>query len=163
MRTENSGGARDIRIGARRALSPAMERPHQWEPERDLMQLCLEKGLFHIRAGDLAGAIQEYGQVIGIGERLVNEEGRRELADGLAEAYMNQATMMRALGDAQGSVAPYGGVLVIMEQLVEEQGRSDLASRARSPVVVSGGQGCPHNPGLPWTIDQPGRRQNRPG
>ena len=49
------------------------------EFESDLVALCGEKALVHMRAGDAPGAIQEYNQAIAIQERLIKQESRRDL------------------------------------------------------------------------------------
>ena len=59
------------------------------ELESDLATLCLNKALVHQTAADAQGGLQEYDQAIAIWERLVNQEGRRELADGLA-VYLHE-------------------------------------------------------------------------
>ena len=59
----------------------------QKELESDLATLCWEKALVHRTAADQHGALQEYDQAIAIRERLVNQEGRRELANDLAMAF----------------------------------------------------------------------------
>ena len=71
----------------------------QKELERDLAILCWHKALVHRTAADLHGALQEYDQAIAIRERLVNQEGRRELANDLADCLHEQGHRGQALGD----------------------------------------------------------------
>ncbi len=69
------------------------------ELEKDLATLCTEKAFVHKGAGDIPGAVTLHNQAIAIRERLVNNEGRRELANDLADAYMNKAIAVGDLGD----------------------------------------------------------------
>ncbi len=69
-----------------------------------------------------------YDQVIVIRERLVNSEGRRELANNLATAYMNKANAVMALGDNRAAVTLYDQAIAIYERLVNDEGRRELAN-----------------------------------
>jgi hypothetical protein len=50
-------------------------------------------------------------------ERLVNQEGRHELANDLATTYMNKATAITDLGDHRGAVALYDQTIAIPDLL----------------------------------------------
>ena len=67
-----------------------------------------------------------YDQAIAILERLVNQEGRRELANNLAAVYTNKASAVSALGDHRGAVALYDQAIAIRERLVNQEGRREL-------------------------------------
>src|ERR1035441_715690 len=75
------------------------------EFESDLVALCAEKALVHLRAEDASGAIREYDQVITIKERWVKQHTRPDLAAGLAQSYINKAIAIRIAGDNQGAAA----------------------------------------------------------
>jgi hypothetical protein len=47
--------------------------------------------------GDIGGAVALCDEAITIWERLVNQEGRHELADFLTTAYSNKAALVNAL------------------------------------------------------------------
>ena len=56
-----------------------------------------------------------------IWERLVNEEGRRELASDLASVYVNKANAVSDLGDERGALALYDQAMAILERLVRRK------------------------------------------
>ena len=58
-------------------------------------------------------------------ERLLNKEGRLEIASDLALAYMNKASAVNDLGDTLGAIALYDRVIEIRERLVK-RGQSEL-------------------------------------
>ena len=78
--------------------------------------------------GDNWGAVALFDQAIGIFERLVNQEGRCELANNLASVYQNKAVTLKVLGDNSGAVALYDQAIKIRERLVDQEGRRELAA-----------------------------------
>src|SRR5262249_48534424 len=62
------------------------------ELQVDAARLAMAKGLVHVAAGDLRGAAGAYDESIGIYRRLVEREGRAELANELAGALLNKGT-----------------------------------------------------------------------
>ena len=78
--------------------------------------------------GDMGGAVTLYDRAIVIRERLVNQEGRSELANGLAMAYMNKANAKWVNGDQQGALALLDQAIAIRERLVNQEGRRELAN-----------------------------------
>jgi len=64
---------------------------------------------------------------IAIYERLVNVEGRRELAEALATAYINAAVDVAMLSNKSGAVSLYDRAIRIYERLINEDGRRELA------------------------------------
>jgi TPR repeat protein len=76
--------------------------------------------------GDNRGAVALYDRAIDIWGRLVNGEGRRELANDLAAAYMNKASEVSDLGDNHGAVLLYDQAIAIRERLVNQEGRHEL-------------------------------------
>ena len=70
-----------------------------------------------------------YDRAIAIRERLVEAEGRRELANVLAMACVNKASTLSALGDNRAAVALYDRAIAIRERLVEAEGRRELANK----------------------------------
>ena len=66
-----------------------------------------------------------YDQAIAISERLVNQEGRCELADDLAITYKSKAVALRALGDTRGALALDDQAMEIRERSVNQEGRRE--------------------------------------
>ena len=73
--------------------------------------------------GDHHSAVELYDKAIQILDRLVNEEGRLELANDLATVYMNKAN---DLGDDHTAVDLYDEATQLLERLVKKEGRSEL-------------------------------------
>ena len=71
--------------------------------ENDLVNLCHEAAFVHETADDFSGALALFDRAIEIRERLVNVEGRRELANDLATLYMNKAVAVRSSGGQPSS------------------------------------------------------------
>ena len=78
--------------------------------------------------GDNRAAVGLYDRAIEILERLVNVEGRRELANDLATLYMNKANAVMNLGDNRAAVGLYDRAIEILERLVNVEGRRELAN-----------------------------------
>src|SRR5206468_10236144 len=77
--------------------------------------------------GDNRAAVGLYDRTIEIRERLVNVEGQRELANGLATAYMNKGNAVKNLADNRAAVGLYDRAIEIRERLVNGEGRRELA------------------------------------
>jgi len=58
----------------------------------------------------------------------VEREGRGELANDLAAAYMEKANALYSLGEARAALALYDRAIAIRERLVEREGRGELAN-----------------------------------
>jgi serine/threonine protein kinase/tetratricopeptide (TPR) repeat protein len=99
--------------------------------------LCFNKALLHEHLDDAPGALALYDDVIGMLERLANEERRRDLATQLAGTFMNKGTVLHAQGDLLGAVTVYDRALTIYERLVIEDG-PDLAPRLARTFVNKG-------------------------
>ena len=106
----------------------ALVRDGQKTLEQDLAALCCDKAIVHQTASDMHGALQEYDHAIAIRQRLVNQEGRWELANGLLKVYMSKAVALRLLHDTRGAVALYDQAIAIHERLVNQEGRWELAN-----------------------------------
>lgn len=98
-----------------KGLCEGLVRDGRKESESDLVALCGEKALIHIRAGDAPGAIQEYNQAIAIQERLIKQESRRDLVIGLAGYYISIANVVGALGGNRGTVLLRGQWIAISQ------------------------------------------------
>jgi tetratricopeptide (TPR) repeat protein len=61
-------------------------------------------------------------------ERLVEVEGRGELADDLARTYMNKAIALDSLGEGRQALPLYDRAIALLERLVEVEGRGELAN-----------------------------------
>ena len=73
-----------------------------------------------------------------VGEQLVNEQGRSELANYLAGALMNKGVAQRNLGQLGEAIVSYDAAIAIRKSLVEEQGSSELANDLASALVNKG-------------------------
>ncbi|MBK8813042.1 MAG: tetratricopeptide repeat protein [Acidobacteria bacterium] len=73
-------------------------------------------------------AVAEYDKAIAILEDLVNVQGRRELANDLASAFINKGVSLGSLGRLDEAVAEYDKAIAILEDLVNVQGRRELAN-----------------------------------
>ena len=91
-----------------------------------LPALYMNKAVAVENLGDNRAAVGLYDRAIEIRERLVNIEGRRELANGLATLYMNKA-MRLGMGDNRAAVALYDRAIEILERLINLDGRRELA------------------------------------
>jgi lipopolysaccharide biosynthesis regulator YciM len=60
-----------------------------------------------------------YDRALAIYDRLVEREGRREVSNDLAMAFINKATAVSALGDKGAAVGVYDRALAIYERLVD--------------------------------------------
>jgi hypothetical protein len=121
---------------AERAFEQAIRNGHG-EHRRSLAALCASKGLIHESIDDTTGSIQAYDRCIAIYERLVEREGRSELANELAAAYLNKVV--------GGGGAGYTGTVGELNEGegVHRNGRNQLpvfATVARSDC--GGESGC---------------------
>jgi serine/threonine protein kinase/lipopolysaccharide biosynthesis regulator YciM len=96
--------------------------------EIDLTLLCQDAASVHETAEDFSGALALYDRAIEIFERLVNVEGRRELANGLATLYINKANAVVGIGDNRAAVGLYDRAIEIRERLVNVDGRREIAN-----------------------------------
>ena len=76
--------------------------------------------------GDKRGAVALYDQAIAIREQLVKQEGHRDIAEQLANLYMNKAAVVSAMGDNQNAATLYDQAITIRERLVSQDGRHEL-------------------------------------
>jgi len=76
--------------------------------------------------GDYHEAVGLYDRAIAIRRRLIECEGRRELAGNLANCYMNKANALSLLGDNRGALTFYDRAIEIRQELVDRAGRQDL-------------------------------------
>jgi lipopolysaccharide biosynthesis regulator YciM len=67
-----------------------------------------------------------FDRAIEIRERLVNVEGRHELANDLALLYSNKAFAVENLGDNRSAVALYDRAVEVLERLVNVEDRREL-------------------------------------
>ncbi|KKK80530.1 hypothetical protein LCGC14_2822570, partial [marine sediment metagenome] len=76
--------------------------------------------------GYLAVDAELYGHVIRQYERLIAEEGRRELRNDLASAYNNRGNALADQGKLADAVADFDRAIEIYDTLVEQEGRREL-------------------------------------
>jgi serine/threonine protein kinase len=94
----------------------------------ELAKLCGDKALIHGFLDDTPGAIALSDRAVEIWERLVNQEGRREFADQLANAYVRMAGTTGNLGNTPATVALYSRAIAIWERLLKDGWRDELAN-----------------------------------
>jgi len=111
---------------AQRIFEQTILNNHPENMER-LASLLFDKALIHKTADDIPGAIQSFNGCIAIYERLVEQEGRRDLANELAGIYMNKAIAVKALGDLRGAVALYDRCITIRECIEEKEEQRDIS------------------------------------
>ena len=77
---------------------------------------------------DFKGAVVLYDKSIVIWRRLVEQDGRRDIANNLATALNNKANVLKAMGNMAGALLLYDQCVEIRRRLVEQEGRRELAS-----------------------------------
>jgi tetratricopeptide (TPR) repeat protein len=88
--------------------------------------------------GRLREAIDCYEEAIGIRRRLVEVEGRVELANDLAMALVNKGVALQNLGRLREAIDCYEEAIGIRRRLVEVEGRVELANDLASALVNKG-------------------------
>jgi tetratricopeptide (TPR) repeat protein len=73
-----------------------------------------------------------------VGRRLVEREGRAELADSLAAVLTNKGVALDNLGRLAEALVSYDGAVAVYRQLVEDKGRADLANELASVLMNRG-------------------------
>ena len=76
----------------------------------------------------LAEAAALYERSVAILQRLVEQEGRRELTNDLASALMNQAIALQSMDRLAEAVALFERSVAIRQRLVEQEGRRELSA-----------------------------------
>lgn len=74
----------------------------------------------------MRGAIKAYDRAVVFLERLVEVEGRRELAEHLAKACVNKAIALRKVREYQIAVSTNDRAIAILEQMVGVEGRHEV-------------------------------------
>ncbi len=78
------------------------------------------------RHGHLHESIRLNSQTAELLERLINQEGRRELRNGLAVAHNNRGVAFKNLGRLEEAIEDYDRAIAIFQELVEQDGRREL-------------------------------------
>ena len=86
-------------------------------------------------ASPFRDAVASYDQAIAIRRRLVEEEGRVELADDLAAALMNKGVALASQGRLGDAVVSSDQAIGVLRRLVEEEGRVELANELAKAFV----------------------------
>ena len=76
---------------------------------------------------DLEGALALQDQATAIYQRLVEHDGRSELASKLAKAYMDKGATLDRLKKLKDAASFLDRAIAIYERLVEREGRRELA------------------------------------
>jgi tetratricopeptide (TPR) repeat protein len=83
-------------------------------------------------------AIKNYDLAINILKPLVEDEGRKELANDLAAAYMNKGNALYSLGSLNEAIKNYDLAINILKPLVEDEGRKELANDLAAAYMNKG-------------------------
>jgi tetratricopeptide (TPR) repeat protein len=73
-----------------------------------------------------------------LGQRLVEAEGRTELANDLAMALMNKGVALQSLGQPREAIESYDAAIGIYRRLVEAEGRTELANDLAMALMNKG-------------------------
>jgi hypothetical protein len=76
--------------------------------------------------GDDRGAVALYDQAIAIRERLVNQEGRRELVGDLARLKTYRGEILITLGEKENGLQDMRSAQSILDAEIARTGRTDL-------------------------------------
>jgi tetratricopeptide (TPR) repeat protein len=87
----------------------------------------VEKANTEHALGDARSAVAPFDRAIALYERLINDEGRPELARDLAATFTSKALAMRARGDRRAAVALHDQAIALYERFVNDEGRRELA------------------------------------
>ena len=96
--------------------------------EDGLASLYMNKAIAVSALGDSRGAVALYGKAIVIRERLVNIEGRSELAGKLAWVKAYRAIAMIQLGETEKGKREALNTISILRSEIKRTGRSDLTT-----------------------------------
>jgi tetratricopeptide (TPR) repeat protein len=91
-----------------------------------LADACLGHGNSLWEKRELEPALLAYGTAWRMREDQVGRQGRRELRNDLAAAYVNRGVTFRNLGRLGEALADYGAGIDLREQLVQREGRREL-------------------------------------
>jgi tetratricopeptide (TPR) repeat protein len=83
-------------------------------------------------------AIKNYDLAINILKPLVEDEGRKELANDLASAYVNKGNALYSLGSLNEAIKNYDLAINIRKPLVEDEGRKELANDLAKALECKG-------------------------
>ncbi len=89
---------------------------------------ALSAGNCFLFLGQLKEALDKYGQVITLCTRLVEKEGRTELANELARSLNNRGSALRLQGKLTEAIRDVDEAIKIYTRLVEQEGRTELAN-----------------------------------
>jgi tetratricopeptide (TPR) repeat protein len=98
----------------------------------------MNKGTALRELGRLSEAIDYYDEAIGIFKRLIEVEGRVELANDLAMALMNKGAALSLLGRHEEAIDYYDEAIEIYRRLVEVEGRVELADYLATALINKG-------------------------
>ncbi len=99
------------------------------ELTNDLAMAYGNKGVALYSLGRLNEAVEKFNKAIAMLEKLVNEQGRIDLAaNDLAKAYGNKGNALYSLGRLNEAVEEFNKAIAMFEKLVNEQGRIYLAN-----------------------------------
>ena len=107
----------------------------------------MNKGVELRDLGDLVGSAELCERAVAIYERLVEVEGRRELAGDLAKACANHFLTLRAGGDQMRAAGLLDRSITIYARLVEVEGRRELAGRFAKLKALRDGASAAIPPG----------------
>ena len=111
------------------------------ELEQELAVMCMNTALIHASLGDSVGEVAMYDSAISIRERLVKEQGRWDLADDLAGAYMNKGTTMMHVDRVVDAVELFDLAIEIYQAVIHRGPPAEITHVDRrmewiTPLVV---------------------------
>ncbi|MBI3863773.1 MAG: protein kinase, partial [Planctomycetia bacterium] len=106
--------------------------------EPALAQLWCDKGLVHLVAADVPGALSSCRRGVELYERLVGPGARGDLAVSLGRACLNYAAAMNAAGDRQAALASDERAIEILEGHTDEDGGSGLTETLATAYTNKG-------------------------
>jgi tetratricopeptide (TPR) repeat protein len=95
----------------------------------------MNKAVALANLGRLPEALAGCDEAITLYKRLVDTEGRAELADALALALMNKAVTLANLGRLPEALAGYDEAITLYKRLVDTEGRAELADDLAKALV----------------------------
>src|SRR5207237_1048992 len=123
--TLNDLGRNRLALSLYDAIRPVFE---NHAPPEMVSLYYTDRAIVLSQLGQLREAVGEDDRVIAIYTRLVEQEGRTELANDLAAALMNKAIALTNLGQLREAVGEYDRAIAIRTRLVEQEGRAELAN-----------------------------------
>jgi serine/threonine protein kinase/tetratricopeptide (TPR) repeat protein len=103
-----------------------------------LPELCVQKALVHLAAGDSPGALKLFDQAIADWKKLIHGMRRHELTPHLVSTYLHKASALRVLGDNEQAVKLCDDVIALWKSLGNRRARRELRDDLASANLQKG-------------------------